>query len=230
MRLQNEITFIGFIGRTCICLCCFPLSFCKDFSGSPTIIFYSQFFFAILFYASQFWWDDLSRSQYRWDCHVMSCHVSSPSPLLLLFPRCPSCCSVLLASTGGGSIHFTLFLVSPFFAIRPVCRIHPYTTFISPLFLSEHLHKRQPSHVIFSSVQKRWTSGRFWRSYDDRQMTTDWRSVPQCLPLTSHTTRCINPTSNGIKTLQELRMLSCVNLNCQVTTIVRNSGSHLSEM
>ena len=126
MRLQNEITFIGFIGRTCICLCCFPLSFCKDFSGSPTIIFYSQFFFAILFYASQFWWDDLSRSQYRWDCHVMSCHVSSPSPLLLLFPRCPSCCSVLLASTGGGSIHFTLLSFSPFFTIRRGCQTHPY--------------------------------------------------------------------------------------------------------
>ena len=228
MRLQNEITFIGFIGRTCICLCCFPLSFSKDFSGSPTIIFYSQFFLQFCSTPPNF--GGMTFQDPNIGGIVMSCHVSSPSPLLLLFPRCPSCCSVLLASTGGGSIHFTLFLVSPFFAIRRVCRIHPYATFISPLFLSEHLHKRQPSHVIFSSVQKRWTSGRFWRSYDDRQMTTDWRSVPQCLPLTSHTTRCINPTSNGIKTLQELRMLSCVNLNCQVTKIVRNSGSQLSEM
>ena len=34
----------------------------------------------------------------------------------------------------------------------------------------------------------------------------------------------------GKKTLQELRMLSNVTLNCQVTKIVMNSGSQLSEL
>ena len=34
---------------------------------------------------------------------------------------------------------------------------------------------------------------------------------------------------NNLKTLQELRMLSSVTLNCQVTKIVMNSGSQLSE-
>ena len=33
-----------------------------------------------------------------------------------------------------------------------------------------------------------------------------------------------------IKTLQELRMLSSVTINCQVTKIVMNSGSQLSEL
>ena len=33
-----------------------------------------------------------------------------------------------------------------------------------------------------------------------------------------------------LKTSQELRMLSSVTLNCQVTKIVMNSGSQLSEM
>ena len=33
-----------------------------------------------------------------------------------------------------------------------------------------------------------------------------------------------------IKTLQELRMLSSVTLNCQVTKIVMDSGSQLSEL
>ena len=32
------------------------------------------------------------------------------------------------------------------------------------------------------------------------------------------------------KTLQELRMLSSVTVNCQVTKIVMNSGSQLSEL
>ena len=34
----------------------------------------------------------------------------------------------------------------------------------------------------------------------------------------------------GIKTLQELRMLSSVTLDCQVTKTVMNSGSQLSEL
>ena len=34
----------------------------------------------------------------------------------------------------------------------------------------------------------------------------------------------------GAKTLQELRMLSSVTINCQVTKIVMNSGSQLSEL
>ena len=37
-------------------------------------------------------------------------------------------------------------------------------------------------------------------------------------------------TAATIKTLQELRMLSSVSLNCQVTKIVMNSGAQLSEL
>ena len=37
-------------------------------------------------------------------------------------------------------------------------------------------------------------------------------------------------TAGRDKTLQELRMLSSVTLNCQVTDIVMNSGSQLSEL
>ena len=37
-------------------------------------------------------------------------------------------------------------------------------------------------------------------------------------------------TKKWNKTSQELRMLSSVTLNCQVTKIVMNSGSQLSEM
>ena len=35
---------------------------------------------------------------------------------------------------------------------------------------------------------------------------------------------------NCKKTLQELRMLSSVTLNCQVTNIIMNSGSQFSEL
>ena len=44
---------------------------------------------------------------------------------------------------------------------------------------------------------------------------------------------CVAPLKldvrNNLKTSQELRMLSSVTLNCQVTMIVANSGSQLSE-
>ena len=37
-------------------------------------------------------------------------------------------------------------------------------------------------------------------------------------------------THEKVKTSQELRMLSSVTINCQVTKIVMNSGSQLSEL
>ena len=37
-------------------------------------------------------------------------------------------------------------------------------------------------------------------------------------------------SESNIKTSQELRMLSSVTLNCQVTKIIMNSGSQLSDM
>ena len=42
---------------------------------------------------------------------------------------------------------------------------------------------------------------------------------------TNHSNRVVS-----VKTSQELRMLSNVTLNCQVTKIVMNSGSQLSEL
>ena len=43
-------------------------------------------------------------------------------------------------------------------------------------------------------------------------------------------TRPNKSCENSPKTSQELRMLSSVTLNCQVTKIVINSGSQLSEL
>ena len=42
--------------------------------------------------------------------------------------------------------------------------------------------------------------------------------------------KCIAKHCQTYKTLQELRMLSSVTLNCQVTKIVIDSGSQLSEL
>ena len=83
---------------------------------------------------------------------------TSPPPLfpLCLFSSVP--CSVLLASTGGGRIHFTLFYHISVFSMRRLffffhqsrlpesdtsCSLHLFFlfTFTDPLFLSQYLYK-----------------------------------------------------------------------------------------
>ena len=51
-----------------------------------------------------------------------------------------------------------------------------------------------------------------------------------------HNSQCVvelnfsQKSPHSLKTLQELRMLSSVTINCQITKIVMNSGSQLSEL
>ena len=68
-------------------------------------------------------------------------------------------------------------------------------------------------------------------------MTTIFVSVMEKLPLTSYPKMidvwlifCQLVPFTEVKTSQELRMLSSVTINCQVTKIVMNSGSQLSEL
>ena len=56
--------------------------------------------------------------------------------------------------------------------------------------------------------------------------------VNRCKTIASNGEETLQGTKHRIwsKTSQELRMLSSVTINCQITKIVMNSGSQLSEL
>ena len=74
-------------------------------------------------------------------------------------------------------------------------------------------------------VEDQWT-GQLLVSKIDADCQIQWGALRSC----SNSFMITNSSSLQKKTSQELRMLSAVTLNCQVTKIVINSGSQLSEL
>ena len=154
MRLQNEITFIGFIGRTCICLCCFPLSFCKDFSGSPTIIFYSQFFLQFCSTPPNFGgmtFQDPNIGGIVMSCHVMSAH------LLRFFFSFPDVPPVVLFFWPAPEVAAYILPYSSFLPFLPSVEFAGYilTLLLYLLFFSQNICTKDSHHMSSSLLFKR---------------------------------------------------------------------------